>query len=177
MRLSQLYPEFWAIFKIADAAKRDLFSASRIGPVNFFARPAGISGANFVAGLTRTGALVQCEVMFNTRKADREILLQLASAIEERRDHILRSLGPDYTLERVEHALSLRRSLNNQGNILLKQSWEILAESLVTEIYRVYDVMSPLIEDSLVVLRSPEDKAVLTVTKGGNYLENNNTNS
>lgn len=167
MRLSELYPDFWASFKIEDAVRRDLFSASRIGPVNYMARPAGITGANFVAGLTRTGALVQCEVMFNTRHADRETLLRLGAEIEREAGRILESLGPDYTLEEADHAVSLRKVLNGNGNIRHKPSWEQLAEELVAEVYHLFDVMDPFIEVTLLKIQSETTKQ----NEGRNHAE------
>ncbi len=149
MKLSEHYPKFWAFFKNADAVKRDLFRSSRIGPVNYIARPASINGANFVASLSRLGGMVQCEIMFNTRKADRKSLLKLAYLIERDKEKILDSLGALYSLEKVDHALALRKVISDAGNILDENSWEKLAEELVSEITHLFEVMNPYIQNAL----------------------------
>lgn len=149
MIISHLYPKFWAVFRTADIARGDLFSSSRIGSVNYIARSASLTGAHFVASVSRSGGMVQCEVMFNTRKADRKSLLQLASLIDRDKDKILSSLGPSYSVEKAEHALVVRRVVNDVGNILDESSWEKLAEALVFEVTKLFNVMNPYIQNAL----------------------------
>lgn|GEM_PF-5049879 len=149
MKLSISYLNFWALFRNADAVRSDLFVCSRIRAVNHLGRPACITGSNYVASVSRSEGMVQFEIMFNTRKADRDSLLKLASYVERDKNMLLNTLGNSYVFERRENSLTIRKIVQGVGNILDESTWERLSESLVAEVTYLFGKMNPYIQDAL----------------------------
>lgn len=140
MSMVHLYKDFWVELKMKDAFKEKLFSDLYIRPINYISLPTGLLGVSYVASLSKNQAMIQFEIKFNTRNANRKTLLDLAEQIQNDQVNIISKLD-GYTVHLWDHALVIRKTLDH--SVIDKTAWDSLAGRLLSEVSVLRAVIKP----------------------------------